>query len=243
MKDTIANKIASFKATIDVAVDPQNNSLWQDQPPQAFADGIGVVNTAVVQLGSAAAAQSENITGSTAALHDLRQQCETAVYPLARATFQCLTSLGRTDDAAKVDFSVTDLHNARAVALSGMCETVLNLAEPVLQPDGTQPAPGIRYGIDSAKVSSVDAVWQKYSTAVGAPLGARAKRKALTDALPGQCAAVEAQFAALDDLVVQFRGTDAGNKFVDAWFNARHVVDAGHRFNKPTPAPATTPAK
>ena len=69
----------------------------------------------------------------------------------------------------------------------------------------------------------------------------RAERKALTGGLPGKCAAVEAQFAALDDLIVQFKGTDAGNSFVAAWFNSRHVVDTGHRFEKPAP-PAPTPS-
>ena len=72
-------------------------------------------------------------------------------------------------------------------------------------------------------------------------LDARAKRKALTDVLPSKFATVEEQFAQLDDLIIQFRGTEAGDRFVAAWFNARRVVDTGRRANKPAPAPAPAP--
>ena len=78
---------------------------------------------------------------------------------------------------------------------------------------------------------------------MGAPLGARAKRKALTHGLPGQFSAVEQQFRDLDDLVVQFRDNTGGtgDQFVTAWFNSRHVSDLGIRHAAP-PAPAPTPA-
>jgi hypothetical protein len=167
---------------------------------------------------------------------------ERLAYPLARATFQCLTSLGRVEDAAKVDFTPSNFHDARAVALAGMGETVLDLAEPLSQPAGSQPATGDKFGVTADNVSAADALWQTYSVAVGAPGGTRAKRKALTGALPGQFAGVERQFSALDDLIVQFRGTPAGDVFVDSWFNARHVADLGHRTATPAPAPTPTPA-
>jgi hypothetical protein len=56
-------------------------------------------------------------------------------------------------------------------------------------------------------------------------------------------AAVEETFAELDDLIIQFRGTKAGDRFVEAWFNGRRVVDTGRRSNKPAPStPADAPA-
>ncbi len=241
MKDTIANKMTSFNVSLAVTDDDKNAPIWQSKPPLAFNDGIAAARAAVVKLASDGAEQSRDISGAAAALRGLRKQFETALHPLARATFQCLTNLGRTEDAVKVDITPTILHDARAVALAGLGETVLDLAEPLSQATSSQPAAGDKYGVTATSVSSMDALWQKYSTAVGAPQGARAKRKALTVGLPGKCAAVEAQFAALDDLIVQFKGTDAGNSFVAAWFNSRHVVDTGHRYEKPAP-PAPTPA-
>jgi hypothetical protein len=243
MKDTITNKITSYNGTLAVADDPEYAPIWQNKPPQAFNDGIATARAAVVKLASDGAEQSVNITGAAAALCAMRKQFETALHPLARATFQCLNNLGRTEDAAKVDLTPSDLHNARAVALAGLGETVLDLAEPLSKAAGAQPAVGDNFGVSAANVTNMDTLWQKYSVAVGAPQGARAKRKALTVGLPGKCAAVETQFAVLDDLIVQFKGTDAGNNFVAAWFNSRHVVDAGHRFEKPAPPDPTPAAK
>jgi hypothetical protein len=43
MKDTIANKIASFVATLNVADKSEFKSIWENQPPLAFTDGIAAV--------------------------------------------------------------------------------------------------------------------------------------------------------------------------------------------------------
>lgn len=241
MRDILTNKLGSFQSTLAVADEPENQPVWQNQPPQAFSDGLAAARTAVTGLATSGAAQSVPTAGSTAALKLLRGQFTVALLPLARATFQCLTSLGRTEDAASVDITNSNLHDARAVALAGIGETVLDLAESLSTATGSQPAAGDKYGVTAANVSAVDALWQKYSTAVGAPVGARAKRKAMSSQLPGQFAAVEQQFSGLDDLIIQFRGTPAGDLFVDAWFNARHVVDLGHHTTHPAPAPATAP--
>jgi hypothetical protein len=116
--------------------------------------------------------------------------------------------------------------------------SILDLAEPLTT---GSPAPGEKHGITTAAVAAVDDLWERYSASVGAPTGARAKRKASTDALPGKFAAVEEKFAELDDYILQFGTTVLGRAFVDAWFNARQVVALGRRAAKPkqpsTPAP------
>ena len=48
----------------------------------------------------------------------------------------------------------------------------------------------------------------------------------------------------MDDLVLQFDGTEAGRRFIDAWKRARIIVDTGGGHSTPTPPPATaTPVK
>jgi len=238
MKDTLANKLASFDGTLAVADKPEFKLIWENQPPLAFGEDLTVVRTAVTALRSSGAQQSAAISGATDALRNLRHDFETALHPLARATYQCLLKLGRNEDAAKVNLTPSDLRNARGVALAGQGETVLNLAEPLAQ----MLLPAIeRFGITMVKVSVVDDLWERYSTAVGAPASARSRRKAQTNQLPGQFAAVEAQFSTLDDLVVQFNDTPVGKQFVAAWFNARHVADLGKRAAKPNPTPAPVP--
>jgi hypothetical protein len=202
-----------------------------------------MAHQAVDGLLKSGAEQSANISGSTDALRGIRGEFEAALHPLARAAFRCLKNLDREEDAGKVNLAPSDLHTARAVGLAALGETVLELAEPLTKPAATsQPAPGEKYGLTADAVSKVDDLWSRYSTAVGAPGSARAKRKAMTGALPGQFASAEEVFAELDDLVLQFRGSEEGNRFVDAWFNARRVSDTGRRAAKanhtPTPAPA-----
>ena len=239
MRDTLSNKLGSFQATLAVANKDENKPIWFNKTPLAFTKGLAAAQTAVAGLIKAGADQSAPTTGSTDALRDLRKTFETTLHPMARATFRCLKNLNRLEDAVKVDLTPSDLHNARAQALAGLGETVLELAEPLsATSDKNQPAVGDDFGVTAAKVAALDGLWDRYSTAVGAPRGARAKRKAITDALPSPFGDVEEQFAALDDMIVQFRGTPEGDRFVDSWSNARRVVDLGRRANKPNPAPA-----
>jgi hypothetical protein len=192
---------------------------------------------------SKGAEQSAPITGDTEALRKLRADLEKWLHVLARATYRTLTRLERTEDAAKVDLTPTDLGKARAIALTGICETVLDLAEPLtVAPTGGGEAPGKKAGVTTALVAKVDELWTGFGVAVGAPAGARARRKALTEQLPNDVRAIEAKFSELDDLVIQFADTAQGDEFVGAWFNARKVVDLGRRAAKPVVAPAPAPA-
>jgi hypothetical protein len=125
--------------------------------------------------------------------------------------------------------------------LAGTGEVILDLAEPLTQSDGNGPPPGEKYGVTAGRLAVVEELWTRYSMVVGAPASARAKRKALTGALSGQFAAVEEQFAELDDLILQFRGSEAGHRFVESWFNARRLTDTGRRAAKAAPASEVAP--
>lgn len=238
MNNIITNKLNSFTTTLNVADSAEFTGIWTGQSPENFAEGIAEVRLMLKATASKGADQSASITGDAEALKTLRVEFERWLHILARATFQTLTRVGRTDDAAKADITPTDLLRARALALAGIGETVLDLAEPLsVAPAGGGDPLGKKAGVIPVLVARVDELWNRFGTAVGAPAGARAKRKALTDQLPNDVRAIEAKFAALDDLVIQFGGTPAGGAFVDAWFNARKVVDLGRRAAKPAPVP------
>ncbi len=243
MKDTLSNKLVSFNGTFAVLDTPIYLPLWKDQTPLLFTEDVALARTAVAALGTAGAEQSAPTTGTAEALRLLRQTFEEKLHILARATFRFLKKAGRTEDAAKVDLTPTKLHDARGVILAGLGETVLDLAEPLtIPPAAGQPAPGEHFGINAALFAQVDDLWERYSTAVGAPIGARSRRKGQTSALPGKFAAVEEQFSGLDDLVIQFGITDLGKEFIAAWFNARQVTALGRRSAKPKETvPTVTP--
>jgi hypothetical protein len=240
MRKTMTSRLGSYQGTLVVADQSENKPLWLNKSPTRFTELIAGARLSLADLASAGAEQSADIGGSTEALRDLRGRFEGELLVLTRATYRCLKNDGRTEDAAKVNLKLSHLREARAVDLSGLGETVLDLAEAISQPAAAgQPVPGEKYGVVAAKVAAVDELWEKYSAAVGAPIGARAKRKALTESLPGRFAAVEEQYAELDDLIIQFRGTEAGDRFVEAWFNARRVFDTGRRAGRPAESAET----
>ncbi len=240
MKNTLLNKLSSFQAALSVADDSDNQALWKGKSPKAFDAGMTTVHTAVAELSGHAASQSAPITGTAEALKKLRADFEAALHSLARATYRTLVKLGRTEDAAKVNLTPTDLHDARGTELATTGETVLDLAEALTTAD---TAIADDYGITPASVALVDDLWTRFSTAVGAPRGARSQRKAKTDSLPPKFAAVEELFSEQDDLIIQFNTTEPGQRFVEAWFNARQVVALGRRAAKPKTPASPTPEK
>ncbi len=243
MNNTIANKLSTFVTALNVADVPKYAEIWRGKSPEHFGEGLEEVRGMVKATASKAAEQSAPITGDTEALRLLRTDLEKWLHVLARATFRALTRLERTEDGAKVDVTPSDLAKARAINLAGIGETVLDLAEPLsVAPEGGGEPLGKKAGITPALVARVDKLWADYGVAVGAPASARARRKALTGQIPNDARNIEAKCAELDDLVIQFADTAAGDEFVGAWFNARKVVDLGRRAAKPAPVPAPAPA-
>ena len=153
-------------------------------------------------------------------------QANCSVRVCARGTTAHRNPSGPALHAAEFDFTPTDF--IRALALAGMTEPLADTGPPPF---------GDKFGITDGTIDPVDEARQKFSTAIGAPASARSRRKAMTGELPGQFAAVEEMFAGLDDLVIQYRTSDIGKQFVDAWFNSRHVDDLGRRAAKPAPTP------
>ena len=187
MKDTVSNKIASFLATLAVADQAEFKPIWENQPPKAFTTALTAARPMVTALQSKGAQQSADITGTADQLRQLRQNFETQLHALARAAYQCLTAQGNTADAQKVNLTPSTLRNARGVILANLGETVLDTAEPLLT--GT-PAPAADY-FTQAQYDVADQLCQQFGVAVGAPAGARSKRKALTGQLPDDVRAVE----------------------------------------------------
>jgi hypothetical protein len=64
----------------------------------------------------------------------------------------------------------------------------------------------------------------------------------LTTARKNRTADLMEPVADLDDLVMQFDGTDAGKRFIEAWKRARIIVDTGGHSGTP-PTPPTPPNK
>ena len=75
------------------------------------------------------------------------------------------------------------------------------------------------------------------------PRGQIVNRSTLIKEVETDAASLLDQLSDLDDLILQFDGTDAGKRFIEAWKRARTIVDAGHGHSTddPAPAPAVAP--
>lgn len=233
MQSTLSDKLGSFLATLEVADTPANKAIWENNTPISFTEELARVRTGITALRGAGAELGAPGTGE-AALRKLRADFEEQLHILSRATYQFMKRAGRTGDAAKVNLTPGALSDARAANLAAVGEIVLELAEPLTVPSQPgQPPSGHKDGITATFFAQVDDLWECFATAVGAPAGARSKRKTLTSGLSGQFSAVEEKFSDLDDLIIQFGTTEAGKQFIHAWFNARQVTPLGRQAAKP----------
>jgi len=57
----------------------------------------------------------------------------------------------------------------------------------------------------------------------------------------GWMMAIPSGYLNLDDLALQFDGTDAGKRFIEAWKRARIIVDTGGGHSGTPPTPPATP--
>jgi hypothetical protein len=99
-------------------------------------------------------------------------------------------------------------------------------------------------GVTAARVAALTAAITNFKNVMNAPRGQIVNRSALLREVETDVAGLLEKVAALDDLVVQFDGSAAGKRFLEAWKRARIIMDAGHgpgEEPKPT-EPAQAPA-
>jgi hypothetical protein len=73
------------------------------------------------------------------------------------------------------------------------------------------------------------------------PRGQIVNRSTLLKEVNTDTAGLIEQVADMDDLVLQFDGTDAGKRFIEAWKRARIIVDSGGGHSGTPPTPPATP--
>jgi len=140
-----------------------------------------------------------------------------------------------------VDFTKTEIVRLRNQDLVDQSTAISNLAT------ATQGEPGAAgRGVTPARSAALTAAIAGFKAVMSQPRGQVVNRSTLKKEVATDVAALVSDVAAMDDLVMQFDGTDAGKRFIAAWQQARMIVDTGGGHNStpaPTPAPAATPAK
>ena len=81
-----------------------------------------------------------------------------------------------------------------------------------------------------------------FGKVMNTPRGQIVNKSALLREVETDTAALVQLATDMDDLALQFDGTDAGKRFIEAWKRARIIVDTGGGHSGTPPTPPTPPA-
>ncbi len=222
---------------ITVANQPEPKAVWHGQPPAAFGTDLAALATAHAAV-SATHALAMTATGGAADAKAVAEATlENAAYAMARAMANHFKKTGDLDRRGKVDFSKSEIVRLRNLDLRDQATAIRDLALAAT----TQPGAADR-GITPARIGELTAAITLFSTILSTPRGQIVTRATLLKEVETDTAALLENLRDLDDLVVQFAATPAGQRFVQAWQNARIIVDAGHGPGTPDEEDPTPPA-
>jgi hypothetical protein len=215
---------------------PANKAVWFQQPPAVFTTKVADAIAAVVDLREFCRKQGIDITGAALDKEREGKEAIAVAHPLARALVTWFRDQADETNAAKVDLPESGWRRLRDLDQVEKGRLVRELAQGVVSGPKAQQA--VAYGITAAAVTSVNKEVEEYAAVVSAPQASIADRKGLTQQLRDKFNAVETKFAGLDDMILQFGATPAGQSLIASHQAARVVRDIG---GGPNPTPPPTP--
>ena len=175
--------------------------------------------------------------------HDRHQVCaettlEHAAFVLARALANHFKKTGDLDRHGKVDVSKSEIMKLRTQELVNKTTAIRDLGTAAVAEAGAAGR-----GVTAARVAALTAAITAFSNVMSTPRGQIVNRSALVKEVETDTAALVESVNDMGDMALQFDGTEAGRRFVEAWKRARIIVDTGggHTPTAPAPAPPPTP--
>ena len=244
MKDEFTNRLGMFDTTLLNLNKAANRAVWFQQPPVVFTTKVAAAADAVVELRKFCLKQQTAITG--AALDKEREEKEAlqVAHKLGRALVTWFHDHGDETNAAKVELSESAWRrNGGGVDIVRVgLRLVGNLAQEIVA--GPNATEANTYNINAAAVASVNKEVEEFAAVVSAPQLSIAERAALTNQMRARFNAVELLFVALDDMILQFDTTAAGQALIASHKAARIIRDSGGGSggpDEPTPPPTPPP--
>ena len=239
MRDEFLQKLRMYSTVKTHLRMPAHLAFWLNKEPEIFTTLEAQFETGAGALGAFGEDQSRSLTGITEGQNLAETALEDAASPLGRALRLCHLASGQMDQAAVWDLSLTKWRQLQEQALLTKARALHAAIIPLTI--GTTPV-GKPYGLTAAKAVALLDLLEDYEAVISQPIAARAGRKAKTSDLRPRVRAVDGLLGGMDDLVVQFRGTAAGNLFVEGYFNARRIGGTASGGEDETPAgPTPTP--
>lgn len=232
----LSNQINMVGTCITVAQSPEHSAVWTGNEPADFGPDL---TTVVVNYGrtAAKAAQADAATGGSSDAKDVAETVlEDAAHVLARALANHFKKTGNLEDLAKVDMS-----KSKIVALKNQDLVSKTTGIRDLGTTAQAEAGAAGRGVTAARVAALTAAIGSFSGLMNAPRGQIVNRSTLLREVETETAGLLEDVNDLDDLVLQFDGTEAGRRFIEAWRRARIIVDAGGGGGATPTPPAPTP--
>lgn len=237
MKQRLTNQLNMINTCIGIANSDDYKAVWTGQDPADFATDLADLKTGYDAVVSEIALIEGATGGAASAKAEAETTLENAAYVLARALAVHFKKTGDLTSLGKVDIAKRDLVKLSGNRLIAKTTDIRDLGNAA-----TANPEAAKRGVTAARVAAVTAALTAYVPLANAPRGQIVNRSALLKGIETDTASLLDQLTDLDDLILQFDGTDAGQRFIVAWKSARIIVDAGHGQSTDEPAPAPAPA-
>lgn len=241
MRDEFTNRLGMFQTCITTLNSTEHKPAWFQLPPAVFTTKVAGTEAAVAGLREFYRQQGTKLTGTTADKAREEKELAEEAHRLARTLVTWFRDKNDETNAGKVDFSLTQWRQFRDQELLGQARVVVSLTDPIVM---SGPPEAGDYGLTSEAVNALKKEAADYEAVLNSPQAAISQRKSLTMQMRNRFNAVEAKFAELDDMVLRFNTTAAGQAMIAAYQAARVVRDLGHGpGEEDPPTPPTPPAQ
>lgn len=238
MNIRLSNQTNMVGACLNVANSKDYKSVWTGKEPADFATDLTRLQTDYAAVTQKAALADAATGGAGDAKAQAESALEDAAYILARALANHYKKTNNLDSLGKVNVSKSAIVQLRNQDLVDKTTAIRDLATGAQNETGAAGR-----GVTAARIATLTAAINTFTGVMNNPRGQIVNRSTLLKEVDTDTADLLQQLADLDDLVLQFDGTDAGRRFIEAWKRARSIVDSGGGHTPPTPAPVPTPSK
>jgi hypothetical protein len=224
-------------ACINVANSKDYVGVWTGNPPLDFTTDIAQLSTDYASV-TAKAALADAASGGAG---DAKAQAETALedaaFILARALANHFKKTNNLEKLAQVDVTKSEIVQLRQQDLLDKTTAIRDLGTATVAEPGAAGR-----GVTAARITTLTNAINAFTGVMNLPRGQIVNRSTLLKEVDTDTADLLEQVADMDDLVLQFDGTDAGKRFIEAWKRARNIVDTGGGHSGTPPTPPTPPA-
>jgi hypothetical protein len=235
----LQNQLNMVGACINVAQSSDYKPVWNDKDPADFGTDLAQLQTDYGAITTKAAQADAATGGASDAKAVAETTLENAAFALARALANHFKKTGDLDRHGKVDVNKGEIIRLRTQDLVNKTTAIRDLGAAAVSELGAEGR-----GVTAARIAALTAAITNFSKVMSSPRGQIVNRSAILKEIETDVAGLLEDVSDMDDLVLQFDGTDSGNRFVEAWGRARIIVDTGGgRANGGTPPtlPLPTP--